>query len=254
VALTTTSEATNENRASFRIIGFPIIYARYSGGTPQPTAEAAIGFNRGVSKHDDTDPRNRAQLGPISPHMLRIPRKVALYRLVLLVLVALGSSAPISASAQDDSRPPSQALASDPAPPIPRLSATVDPVGAAFGEWTARLELAVLPAHAVFIEGGYRDGDLAAGIGIELGYHLFFVGDGLDGPFVGMGVGIAVTTDRADVSTYGALEAGWQLALGPIALGLAGGVEAHIAFAQDAEVSDVAWAPRISVLVGYVLR
>jgi hypothetical protein len=154
-------------------------------------------------------------------------------------------------NANRDAEAPSQALASDPAPPIPHLSVTIDPVGMAFAEWTAHFEMAPASAHAFFVEAGYRDGSLSRGIALELGYHLFVLGDGLDGPFVGPSVGAAVTTDRAEISLFGALEAGWQLALGPFALGFALGIEAHVDFTQETSVS---LAPRLSVFVGYVLR
>jgi hypothetical protein len=170
---------------------------------------------------------------------------------VLLLGVAIAASTHGGVARAQDPEAPSQELSTDPEPPTPLGAATVDPVGMAFGEWTARFELALLPAHALVVEAGYRDTALSPGITMELGYHLYPMGEGVDGPFAGLSVGFAITTDRAEVSAFGALEAGWQLILGPFALGIAGGIEAHVQFDQGEAVE---LAPRISVSLGYAFR
>jgi hypothetical protein len=182
--------------------------------------------------------------------MPRTPLLVLLFR-VLLVGVVLTISLPGAMAHAQDPEAPSQELSTDPEPPTPLGAATVDPLGMAFGEWTARFELALVPAHAILVEVGYRDTSLSPGITVELGYHLYPLGEGVDGPFVGPSVGFAITTDRAEVSAFGALEAGWQLVLGPFALGIAGGIEAHLSFDQSTVVE---LAPRLSVTLGYAFR
>ncbi len=179
--------------------------------------------------------------------MSRTPLPALVFHLFLLAAFAAFAPAALA----QDPEAPTQTLATDPSPPTPIGAVTLDPVGMAFGEWTARFELGLSPSHALFLEGGYRSTAPSAGVALELGYHLYPLGEGVAGPFIGPSVGAAITTDRAVVSLFGALEAGWQLVLGPFALGLSGGVEAHLGFDQGATVT---FAPRISVSIGYALR
>ncbi|MBW2460844.1 MAG: hypothetical protein JRH11_04305 [Deltaproteobacteria bacterium] len=171
----------------------------------------------------------------------------------LLFLGALGASlGPRAALAQAEDRvAPSQNLSTDPAPPVPDLAIGVDPIAMALGEWGARGELAVTPSHALFVSPGYRTGALSPGISLEIGYHLFPLGDGLDGPFIGPSIGVAVSVDSARVSLRGGATAGWQVILGALALGFSAGVEAHLLASQGAAAIVV---PRISLHLGYAIR
>jgi len=181
---------------------------------------------------------------------------IARRTLSFLLWVGLGSAlaTPIAGHAQD--RPaPSQQLSSDPAPPVPDLTIGVDPIGMAFGEWGGRVELALSPSHAFFFAPGYRTGVLSPGISLEVGYHLFPLGNGLDGPFVGPSVGAAISLGDARFSLRGAMMAGWQVILGPIALALSGGIEAHLSPSSEAfQESGVIVLPRISLHIGYAIR
>ncbi len=170
----------------------------------------------------------------------------------LFLTVLGGSFGPRVALAQaEDPIAPSQGLSTDPAPPVPDLAISVDPIAMALGEWGARGEVAVTPSHALFVSPGYRTGAISPGISLEVGYHLFPLGDGLDGPFIGPLVGVAISLDSVGVSVRGGAEAGWQVILGALALGLSAGVEAHLSASQGAAAVVV---PRISLHLGYAIR
>lgn len=171
--------------------------------------------------------------------------------LSLLGLLA-GLVVPGAGLAQDrDSEAPSQHLSTDPAPPVPDLVLSVDPIAMALGDWSARGQVAVSPSHAFFATPGYRNGAYSRGISLEVGYHLFVLGGGLDGPFIGPALGLAVDPRMGEVHLRGALEAGWQLIVGALALSLAGGIEVHHSPDQSGGAQLL---PRLSLHVGYAIR
>ena len=103
-----------------------------------------------------------------------------------------------------------------------------NPALAPLGKWSARIEIAPLPAHALFVEGsllnlssgltGYSD-DIR-GRSLDIGYHLYPLGRGLDGLYLGPRIFFGSgSTDLAvgKVFGYGG-DIGYQWVFGPVAL------------------------------------
>lgn len=120
-------------------------------------------------------------------------------------LVAVASLA--AAQPPADAPPPSLALASDTPPPLPTWSLALDPLGIAFGQYGVQLAVALAPAHVLSVAPGW---DKGGGPGVEVGYELFFLGQGLSGPFLGPVAGVVLgSRSHVSAATLGA-EAGYQ--------------------------------------------
>lgn len=149
--------------------------------------------------------------------------------------LALAAIAPVHAArAQGDAAAPSQDLSSDPAPPVPRIALTADPLGLYLGHYGFGLELAPSRWHSLWLAPAWTRSGEERGLGLELGYHLWLLGRGLDGPFVGAVA--AAGTSRVATRPFalrGGAEAGYQAAWGNVALGLAVGVEYHVRRVDD---------------------
>lgn len=162
-----------------------------------------------------------------------------------IVLVGLGAAAPAAVAAQPgaDAPAPSLAVPTDPDLPHYAIAVTADPLAAFFGDYGLRVEGAVGAAHALFARPSYLVAEADA-LSLEVGYHLFFLGEGLDGGYVGPALGVAVTTERA-LTVSASLEAGWQWIWDGLVLGVAGGAT----FARTEQVSVI--LPRVVVSLGY---
>lgn len=161
-----------------------------------------------------------------------------------------------SAPAETDAPPPSQVLATDPAPPVPRLGLSVDGIGIALADFALRVDWAPEPFHAFSLlvgESRRHGGDalLAA-----IGWTVFPMDDGLEGFFGGGSIGIAWAGpwNGADPAarTIGRLEAelGWQFLWADVSITLGAGVTGLYAPDQGS-----VWAePHGRAALGIVLR
>ena len=155
-------------------------------------------------------------------------------------------AAPSSAAAQPgsvDAPAPSLAVETDPDLPYYVLAVTADPLAAFFGDYGLRIEGAAGDAHALFARPSYIVADTDA-LSLEVGYHLFYLGEGLDGGYLGPALGVAVTTARA-LTVSASVEAGWQWVWDGLVLGVAGGVS----FVRGEQASVI--VPRVVVSLGY---
>ena len=125
----------------------------------------------------------------------------------------------------------------------PRVAAIFNPVLAPLGKWSARLEVAPLRAHALFVEGSivrFSANDVhVSGIELDVGYHLFPLDQGLSGFYVGPRyVHASGESDvaRGTVSGFGG-DLGFQWVLGVVALNMGvGAAWAKIKIAPKAEL------------------
>ena len=120
------------------------------------------------------------------------------------------------------------------------------------GKLSARLEVAPAAAHAFFVEGSKLDiavpgvDQRVQGYSVDLGYHLFPMGDGLRGFYIGpRGFYGAGSTDlaRGTILGYGG-DLGYQWVIGPIAINLGAGASRATATVE----------PEPAVLVGVPLQ
>jgi hypothetical protein len=142
-----------------------------------------------------------------------------------------------------DAPAPSLAVPTDPDLPHYALAITADPLAAFFGDYGLRIEGTVGAAHALFARPSYIVADTDA-LSLEVGYHLFFLGEGLDGGYLGPALGVAVTTERA-LAVSASVEAGWQWVWDGLVLGIAGGAT----FVRGEQASVI--VPRVVISLGY---
>ena len=112
----------------------------------------------------------------------------------------------------------------------PRVAALFNPVLAPLGKWSARVEVAPLRAHALFVEGSvvrFDVGDVrVSGTELDVGYHLFPLDQGLAGFY--LGPRYLHATGESDVARgtdngFGG-DLGFQWVLGVVAINMGVGV------------------------------
>ncbi|MFW6052168.1 MAG: hypothetical protein ACODAU_13400 [Myxococcota bacterium] len=142
---------------------------------------------------------------------------------LVLGLPAVAAGSPASGP-PEEAPAPSLALARDPAPPHPAWGLGLDPLALAFGRYGVHLEVAPARAHALWMAPAWARGE---GLSVELGYHLWPVGRGLSGPFLGPVVEV-VLAGRSRVGAVSvAAEAGYQHVWSGLTVGAAVGVAAR---------------------------
>jgi hypothetical protein len=157
--------------------------------------------------------------------MLRAPQVIAC--LVLLV----------PASARGDAPAPTQALASDPAPARPSYALTADGGAILVGDYAARLDVLVVPALSIGVLAGASHRASTDDVLLEVDATLWFLGLGLDGPFLSAVAGLAWAGPWAaegSITPRAGGQAGWQLTWDSLAISLGGG--AHAALRADGEI------------------
>lgn len=182
--------------------------------------------------------------------------------LLLLSSLAAGSAGLGAAPARADAPPPTQALASDPAPAGPALGLSADGAAMVLGDFAARLDLSVFPAFSVLITVGASRRASTDDVLLEAGATLWFLGRGLEGPHLSALVGGAwagpwnesagsETARRGPESAVlrAGGEVGWQFLWGPVSISLAGG--AHAALPLGGE-RGVGLEPRARAALGLV--
>jgi hypothetical protein len=166
-----------------------------------------------------------------------------------LALALVSATTPLPAAAQDDPEAPSLALASDPEPPYWSIAISADPVGAFFGDFALKIDVALGRYHAIYLEPRYFDAYVAGGIGAEVGYRVHPLGEGLSGLFIGPAIGAGALDPAAPRAfLWAGADVGWRFVWGGIVLGASVGVQVGYAFdAQDEAIV----APRVSAELGY---
>jgi hypothetical protein len=172
----------------------------------------------------------------------RLPRLA----LALAAAALLAEAAPALAQSRQELDAASQALDSDPDLAAWDLALTTNLLGPLFGSYGARVEvaptrwlsLAASPAWLVTAGG--------SGVALDLAAHLWPLGAGLDGAFVGPSLTAArLDGNGAPDFTLGAsCEAGWQA----VWSGLAVSVSAEVGWAVRA--GDASSSPWVGVRVG----
>lgn len=171
------------------------------------------------------------------------------------MLRALALAAPLATLAparplRADAPPPSQALASDPAPPRPSIGLSADGGAIALGDYAARLDVLVLPALSVGGQVGVSHRRDADDLLAELSLGLWCLGQGLEGPFATAIVGLAWAGPWAQEEGWTVRlggELGWQFLWESLSITLGGGV--HAAWWEDGRVLP---EPRIRAALGFV--
>jgi hypothetical protein len=162
----------------------------------------------------------------------------------------------LSRRAGADAPPPSQELATDPAPPAPRLGVSADGIALALADYALRLDGSLLSYLSVSIQAGAsrRHGGDAAYVGLGVG--LWPLDEGLEGFFVAGSVGVAWAGpwngDAPGARDVGRAEGelGWQFLWEDLSLTLAAGVSGFWAPEQG-----TSWAePHGRAALGVVLR
>lgn len=151
-----------------------------------------------------------------------------------------------------DAPPPSQALASDPAPPRPVVGLSADGAAIVLGDYAARLDLSVLPALSLTAIVGASHRRATDDVLVELGATLWPLGLGLEGPLVTTLLGLAWVGPWSQAE--GAVlrcggEAGWQFLWESLSISLAAGAYA----AYDPPTGAWAPEPHARVALGLVL-
>jgi hypothetical protein len=174
----------------------------------------------------------------ISGH--RRSRGLAVALAVLLGAPAVGAG---------DAPAPPLAVPEDPAPPRPSVALAADPLGIAFGHYGLHVEVAVGGPHGLWLMPGWARG---AGPALELGYHLWPLGRGLVGPFLGPLGGVVLGSSVS--SWQGAWlggEVGYQHAWSGLLLGVAVGAVARWSREEVTEGRPRAEA-RVRLALGWV--
>jgi len=156
--------------------------------------------------------------------------------LCLVPPLSLAISLPAQAEA-----PPSQQLPSDPEAPYYRLGLSGEALEALLSRYGLRVERTLSRRHAIWGAAAWEQVDDGAPLSLRLGYHLWFLADGLDGFYVGPSLGFRFSADR-----FGALAAGLEAGYQRIWIGLL------FAFGAAAELNPQRGiAPRLRVALGY---
>ncbi|MCA9602583.1 MAG: hypothetical protein R3A78_15440 [Polyangiales bacterium] len=132
--------------------------------------------------------------------------------------------------------------------PVPAFGVGADLVGIFFGRYAVRFEGAPTRHHSIWFAPSWSEVLARRSLGFELGYHLWPMGDGLDGLFVGPSVALALAGNAAPHAIVGGGEAGYQWFLGGVTLTAVGGVT--YAYALDDGARNE-WEGRVQAMVGY---
>lgn len=165
-------------------------------------------------------------------------------RVMLYVVVTLGVFA--GSVAAQDRPPPSQVLEPDPDHLHLRYALLTDPLGPVFERYALRGALALSRAHGVSAatlwdarEGGDR-------LGLEVAYHLWPQGLGLEGVGLGALFGASVERGGGALLAWCGIEAQLALVWEGLAVVIAGGVERVLQPSTDARFD-----PRARLSFGY---
>jgi hypothetical protein len=158
----------------------------------------------------------------------------AMLRALVLVsfLVSVGPH-----PARADAPPPSQVLASDPAPPKPSIALSADGAAIVLGDYAARLDLLVHPFVSVGLLAGASHRAATDDVLLEGNATLWLLGQGLEGPFVSAIAGLTWAGPWAQstgITPRLGGECGWQFLWESMTIGLGGG--AHVAIRADGAV------------------
>lgn len=175
--------------------------------------------------------------------------------LALALFTAL--AAPEPARAQDEHPAPSQALASDPGVPYPRIELSADGAAIAFADYAARLDLAAERWIAGWASVGLSRRHGGETLLIEGGGALWPLGWGLEGLWIAPAIGVAIagpwngeSADARSVLRFGG-DLGWQLLWGDLAIALGLGATGFAAL----DGSGAIWVePRVRAALGIVWR
>lgn len=125
----------------------------------------------------------------------------------------------------------------------PRVAALFNPALAPLGKWSARIEIAPLRAHALFVEASLVRIDVSevrvTGTELDVGYHLFPFDQGLSGLYIGPRYLRATGESdvaRGKVSGFGG-DLGFQWVLGIVAINMGiGAAYAKVTIEPKAEL------------------
>jgi hypothetical protein len=123
-------------------------------------------------------------------------------------------------------------------PPV--LAVMANPALGLLGKWSARAEVAPHPSHAIFVEGSKLNvavpgiDERVEGYSVDVGYHLYPMGRGLDGVYVGprgfFGVG-STPVAQGTLLGYGG-DVGYQWVVGRLAVNVGAGAARATATVQ----------------------
>lgn len=177
-----------------------------------------------------------------------------------ILLLGVGALAVQPAGASADAPPPEQALATDPARPLPHLGASADAIGIVLGDYALRLEGAPDPWHALTVEIGLSRRHGGDALLLELGWSVFPLAIGLEGPFVHAAIGVAwagawngEAPGARSMLRFGG-ELGWQFLWEDVSITLAAGATGFVEL-EGGGAQGALWPePRGRIALGFVLR
>lgn len=162
----------------------------------------------------------------------------------------------VAEPARAEAPPPSQALASDPGPPFPRIGLSVDGFAIAFADYGARVEWAPerwISTALVLGVSRRHGGDAALA---ELALTAWPLGWGLEGLFVSPAIGIAYAGpwngENVEARTVGRFggDVGWQFLWGDLSIALGAGATGFV----DAGTGAIWVEPRGRIALGVTFR
>lgn len=170
---------------------------------------------------------------------------------VLILLVAAPSVR------ADELAAPSQALASDPGVPFPRIGLSADGAAIAFADYAARLELAPERWISGWLVAGLSRRHGGETLLIEAGGSIWPLGWGLEGLWIAPAVGVAIagpwngdSPEARSVLRFGG-DLGWQILWGDVSIALGAGATGFTALDATGSV----WVePRFRAALGLVFR
>ena len=118
----------------------------------------------------------------------------------------------------------SQELGSDPDVAAWDIALTTDLLGPVFGSYGVRVEVAPTRWLSLAASPAWQTTDTASGLALVLSAHLWPLGRGLDGLFVGPNVSAArlESNGSAQIVVGAGAEAGWQIVWGGLAVAVSG--------------------------------
>jgi hypothetical protein len=170
-------------------------------------------------------------------------------RLVVICCFAAWSGASIAVA--DDLAPP---LDVETDPPVPHwaFAVTADPVDLVLGRYGLKVESALTPVHAAWVSPAFFARDGEHGLDLEAGYHLWPLGNGTSGIYVGPLVSTALAVgDGTRVVGGVGLEGGFQYVWDGVAFGVGGGLTATW---ELAESNRPRVQPRVVLSLGFAWR
>lgn len=183
--------------------------------------------------------------------------KTSLPTIVALALFTTLVTVPRATAQVDDQAAPSQALASDPGVPFPRIGISADGAAIAFADYGARLELAPDRAISGWISAGLSRRHGGEALLIEAGGSLWPLGWGLEGPWIAPAIGVAIagpwngdSAEARSVLRFGG-DVGWQVLWGDLSIALGAGATGFASL----DGSGSLWVePRFRAALGLVFR